>query len=467
MSAAPALAARSLLERLADRLAAAGVSYCQWKGRGGTERWLRGEGDVDLLVDPAHEGAFRAAAAAVGFKPVRLPPGRALPSTASLYGYDPRLARLVHLHVHWRLMVGDPWSTHYRLPLERVTLASAQATDAFPVPAPACELVLRVLKTVLRWSSWRALLRAPHEAGGLLWDVQVLEERTSEADVRRLLRAELPCVEPELFAACRRAALPRATLRQRIRAHLALRRCLRPFAVAPGLLARLARVARALARRPRARKRLERGVVIALLGGDGAGKSTAARALDHWLAPEFLTLHAHLGRPPRSLLTLVVGALLKVRQLFPARQPPLLEMLRHLCTGRDRHRLYVRAARCAAAGGIAVCERYPTPENRPLSGPRVRDLAAGRPPSALLRRLWRIEERYYETMLPPDVVFVLRVDPETAARRKRDEPADYVRARTLKMWETDWSRTNARVIDAGHPLPEMLGEIKWQVWDAL
>ena len=467
MSAAPAVASCSLLARLGDRLAEAGVSYCQWKGRGHDNRWATGEGDVDLLVDPAHEGAFRGAAAAVGFKLVRLPPRRALPSTVSLYGYDPRLARLVHLHVHWRLMVGDPWATHFRLPLERAALLSAEAAEPFPVPAPACELVLRVLKTVLRWSSVRALLRAPREAARQQWDLRVLEERAPEAEVRRLLRAHLPCVEVEVFAACRRAIHPGAGVWQRLSGLIALRRRLRPFAVAPGALARIARIARALMRRPRATKRFERGAVIALLGGDGAGKSTAARALNRWLAPEFVTVHAHLGRPPRSLLTLVVGGLLKLRKLFPAQRPPLLELLRHLCTARDRYRLYVRAARCAAAGGIAVCERYPTPESRPLSGPRVRELAARRAPGRLVRRLWEMEERYYEAMLAPDLVLVLRVDPETAARRKLDEPSDYVRARALTMWETDWGRTGARVIDAGRPLPEVLGEVKWLVWDAL
>src|SRR2546426_9153641 len=54
------------------------------------------------------------------------------------------------------------------------------------------------------------------------------------------------------------------------------------------------------------------GTVIALLGGDGAGKSTCARELADWLSDEFGLLTAHLGRPPRLLLTLVVDAVFRI-----------------------------------------------------------------------------------------------------------------------------------------------------------
>src|ERR1051325_5659201 len=43
----------TLIERLADPLERAGISYCQWKGHSKRTRWLTGAGDLDLLVDPA------------------------------------------------------------------------------------------------------------------------------------------------------------------------------------------------------------------------------------------------------------------------------------------------------------------------------------------------------------------------------------------------------------------------------
>jgi hypothetical protein len=62
---------------------------------------------------------------------------------------------------------------------------------------------------------------------------------------------------------------------------------------------------------------------------------------------------------------------------------------------------------------------------------------------------------------------VLRLDPELAVRRKPDEPADYVRMRGQVVWDTDWSATEALVIDASRTLPEVLKQLKSIIWSAL
>ena len=44
-------------------------------------------------------------------------------------------------------------------------------------------------------------------------------------------------------------------------------------------------------------------------------------------------------------------------------------LLRHLGTARDRYRLFRRARRFVAAGGVVIAERYPIPANYFLAGP--------------------------------------------------------------------------------------------------
>jgi hypothetical protein len=183
-------------------------------------------------------------------------------------------------------------------------------------------------------------------------------------------------------------------------------------------------------------------------------------------------MRAHLGRPPRSLLTLWVGGALKAERAIYRlmhRPEPLgstIELLRHVCTARDRYRLYQKVHRFAAAGGIAVCERYPIPQNRLLVGPCIPELV-GPAPAGIARLLRDTEVSYYETMLPPDAVFVLRLHPELAVLRKPDEPADYVRARGQVVWDTDWSGTGAQVVDASRSFPEVLSDLKTRLWSAL
>jgi thymidylate kinase len=206
-----------------------------------------------------------------------------------------------------------------------------------------------------------------------------------------------------------------------------------------------------------------------LLGGDGSGKSTCADALEAWLASSIATIHLHLGRPTRSLATIVVGGCLKLLRRIHA-SPRLIthvELLRFGCTARDRDALYRRAHRFASAGGVAICERYPLTEGWALSGPsEVQGQALGAQ-SRFATALRKWERRVYERMAPPDVTFVLQLDPETAVSRKPTEPADYVRQRARVTAETDWSQSGARMIDAAHPLPQVVATLKSELWSTL
>jgi thymidylate kinase len=214
------------------------------------------------------------------------------------------------------------------------------------------------------------------------------------------------------------------------------------------------------------------GRLLALLGADGAGKTTCNRELTRWLGSQFDVRSAHLGRPPRSLTTLVVGGLLKVQRrvrggVTPEGTPSFLELLRLVCTARDRYLLFTEMRRFAEAGGIALCERYPVPQNRLLVGPEIHRLLGHGRDTPLARRLMHLEQSYYRRITPPDVIMVLRVEPELAVRRKTDEPADYVRARARVIWDTDWTGTDAHLIDAGRALQEVIGDLKSVVWSEI
>jgi thymidylate kinase len=169
---------------------------------------------------------------------------------------------------------------------------------------------------------------------------------------------------------------------------------------------------------------------------------------------------------------LVIGGALKAEAVcyrLARRARPngtYIELLRHLCTAYDRHRLYQQVRRYAVAGGIAVCERYPIPENRMLVGPCISELI-GTEPTRVARFLRDLELRLYERMLPPDTVFVLQLDPEIAVLRKTDEPSDYVRARAQVIWKTDWTSTSAQVIDASRPIDGVVDDLKDRIWSVL
>jgi thymidylate kinase len=85
----------------------------------------------------------------------------------------------------------------------------------------------------------------------------------------------------------------------------------------------------------------------------------------------------------------------------------------------------------------------------------------------LVRFLLKAETNYYNQIMPPDVLIVLRLDPEEAVRRKRDESEAHVRTRSTELWETDWRGTRAQVVDAGQSREDVRARLQSIVWKNL
>jgi thymidylate kinase len=467
--------AGSLLQRLATALESSGVKYCQWKGHWSGHRWSTGFGDVDLLVARGELSRFRALVGELGFKPAQPQGHRIIPGVESYFGYDPAVPRLLHLHVHYQLVLGDYWKPVYRIPFERELLDRSVPGRLFRIPAPTDQFLVFVLRLMLRQVGRPLLSLQTRWTSGVQIQLDSLEAGSNREELAALLKRHLN-LDCSVFDRCvrslrgecgtlERAILPWLMHRQ-LRAHAR-----RPPAAAV-LSAAAEKLVAALGQGGRRAHLSDGGAVFALIGGDGAGNSTCARELVRWLEPAFPTMPADLENPPRSLTTLVVGAALELQHRIarrlkrPNRAGELIELLRHLCTARDRHRLYLRVQRFAAAGGIAICEGYPIEQNRALVGPAIPGLLTGQigPAAAWVRR---VEVAYYQRILRPDAICVLRLDPELAVQRNPNEPADSVRARSRIIWETDWRLTGAHVVDTSRPLPEILQRLKALLWSIL
>ena len=490
--------ALELIRSLCQALNEGRVAYCHWKSNEALDQSAKGSNDLDLLIGRDDAQLFEEIIARLGFKATHLPRWKQLPGVLDWYGHDEASGKLVHLHAHYQLTVGDDMTKNYRLPIEEPYIASAQSGALFKVPLPEFEFAVFLVRMVLKHCTWDALLMLQGSLSSS--EQRELSYLTERVDVDRmwaLMTKHLPFVPRALWDRCLLALQPGASVPYRAKTACLLERYLAACGRRPWLAdiyLKIWRRIRSLLRQKLFRRGPIRvqpsagGTLVALVGGDGAGKSTAASHTVRWLAKEFQTVGMHLGKPPRSLSSTAVRRLmgiaatvhkspdssaLALRQSLAAPDPKGMSVRHHarlvweVLTARDRYRAFRRARRLASNGVIVVCDRFPLPQIKIMDS-AVSALAVDVSRGGLFRYLARLERRFYDRISYPDLLVVLRVHPDIAVQRKIGEESEsYLRPRSEEVWHVDWQGTPAVVIDAGRPSADVLSEIRSLVWSRL
>lgn len=494
-----------LIQQLCHILATEEIDYCHWKSNDMLERSASGDNDLDLLVSRADGPRFTESLYRLGFKQAKASAIKQMPGVLDYFGYDAEAGRLIHVHAHYQLILGHDMTKNYRLPIEKPYLESAVQDYLFKVPAPEFEFIVFVIRMALKHSTWDAILgREGALKSSERQELAYLQARIDQDRVVEILNRYLRYINVELFDRCVHSLQPACSTWTRVKTghelQLRLQAHARRSLFTDTILKLWRRVALAIRQRivkSSFKYRLENGgAMIAIIGGDGAGKSTAVDGLYAWLSKHFETTKAHMGKPAWSWTTKTVRGILKIGNLlglYPMEttfretlgQKSLVSqgypyLLREVCRARDRFYTYKKAQRFAFDGGLVILDRFPHPQIKLMDGPLAARFidqsmngssAAGfmspNRDSLLVKILVKREESYYRQIAPPELLIVLRVDPEIAVQRKTDEESSSVRERSAEIWELNWEGTKVHAIEATGSKTEVLAELKALMWSEL
>ena len=473
-----------------------GVAWCYWKSRDRLNAALSGRSDLDLLVAQQDHALLQRTLGETGFKLFPAAHLRDDPCVTSFLGFDEVSGRLLHVHVHFFPVMGHALSKNYRLPWTKSILSRAVMHPTLPVRIldPSTEALLLLLRRGLdvsmtdpvalhNWRDKTARLATAQDA--LRRDLDRIDLHARAAE---LLGEDLAgAITAECFAPAR--SIPDKLRRQIRRALVPWRRynageaLFRAGVRAAGLAwdtinRRFLHTPRPMRRRP-----FGGGLVIAMLGVDGSGKTTLTRTIRAWLGAEMDVMPIYFGtgggRP--SLILAPLKLMVPLAQALTRRKPAgashgqvsdrapspayacLLALWATVLAVEKRRKLNA-VHRGAARGAVVVADRYPQDQlpafnDGPLL-PRLRAVPAW---------LRRFEARSYALArrLPPDLVIRLDATPDVLARREPDMDRAVLISRTEAVKQLAFPGVPLIAIDATLPLDEVVRRAKREIWRRL
>lgn len=492
---------------LFDSMNEENIRYCHWKSTLRLPLSLAGRTDLDLLIDREDSARFKALLCRHDFKPFISHPHRQYPAIEDYLGFDPASGRLIHLHIHYRLVLGEQFVKNYYLPLDQHFLEQVVERDGVKIPIPELELIVLSLRALLKYRDrdvLHDLLGRGEQSGipaAILAEIDYLRRQTNPKQIAHALEQYVGFVSSDLifqFLATIQSNPRDGSTLSRLR--LQVRRELTPYQRHSRRRARMTyyrvmlsrqwpldRIMARLLPLPDKRKTpASGGITIAFVGADGAGKSTIIKHMVKWLSWRMVVRSYYMGSNQPSRITSAIKAAQRLtqivsggsRRVFGAqsriarladRPRRLAERLRFLADGRDRYRRYLAGRRKAAQGAIVIYDRYPLDAvrigERMVDGPRI---AAGNGQLGPIgRRLAQAEERIYHNIQPAEHLFVLHVSPEVSQQRKPAHKPATIEAKSQAIERIAGQGGNITHIDAEQPLDDVLLQVKSTIWRLL
>ena len=287
---------------LFDSFEEEGVRYCHWKSNEHLRDGLTGATDLDILIDREQTAEVRRSLLDSGYRRFQSATFATHPAMETYLGFDHETGQLVHIHLHYRLVLGQNRVKGYRIPWEDEILDRRRIDEETKVYTadPEVEFLLLLLRYSLKIRFRDYILKMAgkqHFNTHAVDEYNWLVERADTDEVVRLAEQLLTedtsrTVEEILGAENKNTPSIRQLRRIKKGASevLKLHEIYSPTeAKVRGLVRDSKRVARKVNRildypRMSRRKAPHGGSMIVFLGADGSGKSTLTTEIEDWLS---------------------------------------------------------------------------------------------------------------------------------------------------------------------------------------
>lgn len=473
----------ALCKQLFDLLNQQDIGYCHWKSNERLEEALSGKTDLDLLIHRDDEKAFQAALSTYDFKCVLSQPDKQFPGLEDYLGFDAATGKLIHLHVHYRLVLGQKYIKNHHLPLELLIFENLARKLGVNIPCPEIELILLIIRAHLKTD---LISLAKHAIQGVLGkrytafprdiedELRELHQRSDPQKFSQLLQdSGLPLSESWCNQFLERLSKDRLRFYNIMLGHYTILRQLRPYRRNTNIGVYLSYFRHFVlnlpfVRRIRSPKRktlMGPGKVFSIVGADGSGKSSLIQDLNKWLSWKLTVKKYYYGIPKNSISALSSLLIRIFKKLGLRSMASSVGDLFWLYVAKHRKLVSDMIMQDIDESKVVLTDRFPLRDFRimeePMDNPRI-DASK----TLLGKNLRELEEKYYNDIQCPDRIFMLQVDFDELRRRKTDIALDKHQTKAAAV-NSIADKDPVILINANRPYDEVLLEVKNLIWQVL
>lgn len=465
------------------------IRYVHWKNNTYIDNAVSGEDDLDLLVDPSQGKLLFSV-----FKKFNLFRGISYEdnwnsSISHYFGIDLESRKLFHIHLHFNIEIAFDYDLCFKLPIVREYLKNRiKYKELIYIPNFENEYILLVLRLIIKNSLSTFLLHLPGRQFHLIknsrkmgvingsgYDEYIdLKEKIHEKKLNDILAKNYSFIDRDVFANCESTLESNNNLYsffqagRRLKKNLEIFRDYDEFTSFRKSFVRIYYIRfvvffkkLGIPIKTMDKKPENGGRIIAFVGGDGAGKTTTIAKLKKTLEKQFSVKSIHVGKPRSSVTGFTLKIAAKLLSIIGLSN--FAKAFMYLSIAINRNKEFKRACKYRDKGFIVLQDRIPLEEITAMDCPRVHLILDGK-----FKKISNFEKKQYLDIKGVDQLFVLKVDPEIAIKRRPNDNQDELRIRSGQVWNNEWSAPYAHEINTGENNPDEVQRILLnKVWENL
>lgn len=440
-----------------------GINYCHWKSNEHLAEGLNGRTDLDILIDKTHYNKINSILFSLGVKRYEALQYLRYISIEDYFGIDNETGKLIHIHLHYELKIGQKFIKEYHLPFERYIFNNLPPKANNPIQTidPNIEMILLLVRFALKsqykpFSNTYTLTKdyqAEFEWLMSRVDINLLEKKAVDIlgnqVAGKLTQYILNRNDKKCYQQLRQSIIE-ATDIYKVDNSLKLFMLYYLYRFRAGYNYVMFKKLKAAI--PYRRVDPSGGKIIVFIGVDGAGKSTLIREVEKWMSwkIDVLTLYFGSGEGRSSLLRYPLVALTRLikkkRSIINNRASStsneivksesmkgslayrVFKSVWAITLAFEKKRKLKKMWLARAKGLTVLCDRFPQTQIQGFNdGPLLSKWHNSNEP--LKRRIAKWELNIYEMskFYKPDMVIKLIVPEEISLKRKSDTPLEMIR----------------------------------------